>query len=181
MLPAFARRPVLLAILALASCNRMAKPFEGRLEEFDLVQFQLTLSDGTVPDGQMPYRTGRVFILHADTRNPVIIGMMGRKDPYIEPAWFKLSDDLRARKPEEVDTLIQVNSGTIAGEKDVVRREGDRVWTERKYVGQQYPVKVYDLRRRFLIGTWMVDSWEGQDEVGPLVQFVKEMPFKPGN
>lgn len=172
------RRPILLVVLlASAGCTDRAAPFAKSMKDWDVINL-----DGAIPqvaEGEMPYRTGKLFVMRVDPRSPVIMQLGGRKEPFVEPAWYDLEDDLRAASPEEAATLVQTLPATVGGTRRVTSIEGGgELQTRTETVKTQLPLRVIDLKRGVLVGTWLVPFDEKGEYARNLGVFLRNMPVR---
>lgn len=134
-------------------------PFRERLKELNETATPRT--DATLPDGQMPYRTGKLLVLQSKN-----IGMSGdlvisRTD--ISPVWHRLPSSMRARKPDDVDTLINTWIGRYSHPPF-------------EYV----QLIARDMRRKHLIGSYSKHyDPDSEDPEKVLEELIRGMELRP--
>ena len=152
------------------------KIFAGRIPDWNAVDFPP--SRDSVREGETPYRTGRVFVLRLGRGNRVSNSKFISGDPFIDPVWYRLSDAVRARTPEEAATLILVCPATLPHDRQSLTVQGSQTTIESEHISQVVPLRVYDLKGGFLIGTCDLVIVNAGDYETPLRRFVETMPVR---
>jgi hypothetical protein len=152
---------VLLGLLAVISClvyfrfieaRLEARTFKDSLNEFGARNLEIPPSDNEVPEGEIPYRTGKVLVVIPEHKLMMLLAPEVIP-PQIHPAWFKLKSSIRASKPQEVDTLIRI-SKELRGAR-LYREIGG---SESKVAAaHRLRIDVYDWYDETYIGHWTLD------------------------
>lgn len=150
--------------------------FQSQIDEFCTTKIAESHVDRAV-QGNEPYRTGKVLVVapgwsvtkyNATTGQPYTMAEPSK----IHPAWFKLSRKIRAKNPDEIDTLIRIqkelrNTGRYG-------KVETKVFSTHKII-----LDVYDWRNQTFIGTKVIDPGEGsafmtEKDYDALVQSVSD-------
>ena len=155
----------------------------------DYINVDYSPSKRSVEKGAIPYRTGKILVV--EKRKGKYWYVQNYREPpsaHIDPAWYKLPMDIRATSPEQLDTLIITqyqrvgDASKASGKWKLSRKRGDTGFSESR---KELTVKVFDMNRRFLIGTWKKDDLpvffneSDKKEVVKIVKnFLLKMPVK---
>jgi hypothetical protein len=137
-----------------------AAKFEDSLAEFGARKFHIPHNYSEVPEGEVPYRIGKVLAVIPEHKI-----YMNRKGeivpPKIHPIWYKLDGETRASEPDEVNTLIRI-SRDLKGARRYQRIDG----VESKIVSAHIlHIDVYDWENQTYIGRWTLDPGKFTGEV----------------
>jgi hypothetical protein len=137
-----------------------ASNFEDSLAEFGASSFQIPRSDSAVPEGEVPYRIGKVMVVIPEHK--IYMKRQGEiVPPKIHPIWFKLGRGTRASKPDEVNTLIRI-SRDLKGARRYQRIGG----VENKIVSAHIVhIDVYDWDNQIYIGRWTLDPGKFKSDI----------------
>jgi hypothetical protein len=131
-----------------------AANFEDSLAEFGAPNFHIPNNSGEVPEGEVPYRIGKVLAVIPEhkiymKREGEIVIVPAK----IHPVWYKLDGETRASDPDEVNTLIRI-SRDLKGARRYQRIGG----VESKIVSAHIiHIDVYDWENQTYIGRWTLD------------------------
>ena len=132
--------------------------FEKSLTEFTTFKIE-DVHENVVSPNENPFRTGKVLIVipaksitmeSVTTGRPVTVN----QPALVHPTWYKLKRNLRARYPDDVDTLIRVDKEL--GESGRYGTFKSKVYNTNKII-----LKVYDWRNKTYIGTKIFDPVKG--------------------
>jgi hypothetical protein len=152
----------LLAVISLLVCYLVyfrfievrleARTFKDSLQEFGARNLEISLSTKEVPEGDIPYRTGKVLVIIPEHTLMMLLAPEVIP-PQIHPAWFKLERSMRASKPQEVDTLIRISKELRGARlyREVKGSEGKVAAAHRHHID------VYDWHDEIYIGRWTLD------------------------
>ncbi len=118
-----------------------------------------TNHEDSVSDDEEPFRTGKVLIVSPEQMVTLAVAKTGRpvtvtNPAQIHPAWHKLKRNVRARTPEDVDTLIRIYK--YLGKSRRYGKLKTKVYSTHKII-----LKIYDWKNRTYIGTKIFDPGEG--------------------
>ena len=159
----------------------MIASFESRLAEYDAVNYPAVAD--SVADGEVPYRSGRVFLVRQSMNAGV-----NPTPPRVHPAWLGLPGDIRATSPDEMGTLIIVSPVSPPGMHEVPQqstlvskdpRSGIEIRKQtiiKEWWSASAGARVFDLKKKALIGNYTVKIED--EESRDLVKFVRSMPVR---
>ena len=129
----------------------------------------------TVPQGEVPYRTGKGFVMTQSVE--------GYMPPDLNDAWDELDPSIRAMRPEDVETLVITSRGSPSGSGTVLspaKGDGPIRWQTSIQVhrGPQISFRVYDLKSQTLLGTAAVEIPDIGKHAKPLARFIEAMPVR---
>ena len=150
----------------------IASRFDAVVEEWSGIDYPP--SDASVKDGETPYRTGKVFVVHIGTGNPK---QMGYNPGWIDRVWYALPSGIRATRPEEVDTLVMTVNAAMTDSTGTAVSLTLRVITTTKAAGIQ--VGVFDMKRKTQIGRTQFPCRGPNEYTDEVVYFIRNMPLKP--
>ncbi len=128
--------------------------FQAQLNDFCTIKITESHQDGA-QQGEEPFRTGKVLVVAPKwslTKYNASTGQLYTiEDPAkIHPAWFKLSREIRAKNPDEIDTLIRIRKEL--GKTGRYGKMETKVYSTHKII-----LDVYDWRNQTFIGTKVID------------------------
>lgn len=135
-----------------------AGSFQSQIDEYCTAKIAGSHMDRAVR-GEEPFRTGKVLMVapgwsltkyNATTGQPYTMAEPSK----IHPAWFKLSKKIRAKNPDDMDTLIRIHKAL--GKTGRYGKMETKVVSTHKII-----LDVYDWRDRAFIGTKVIDPGEG--------------------
>jgi hypothetical protein len=127
--------------------------FKDYLQKFGSEKFDIPFKDPLIEKGELPYRTGKLFVIRTEYRYQISPKRYTTFEPEIHSVWYKLSRSIRAKSPEDVDTLIRVRRKLRKSQR--FQRIGG---LEQKVVGLHiHYLDVFDWRKQQYIGTWTID------------------------
>lgn len=153
-----------------------AKNFDpGLIQAWALSNFKA--GEGSVGEGEMPYRTGKVMVLRGPIGSSV---QFDYRPGFIDPAWYELPKKIRALKAEEVNTLVIVpptKERDLSYSTTTRPAGGNFVWvyTWKSDNGAMQTVYVYDLLKQILIGSVRLSVPEDFEARGPYIAKAIEM------
>ena len=160
---------ILLGLLVVAGClvyfrfieaRLEARTFQDSLNEFGARNLAIARSNSETPEGEIPYRTGKVLVVIPEHTLMMLLAPEVIP-PQIHPVWFKLKNSMRAANPQEVDTLIRI-SKELRGAR-LYREIGG---TETKVASaHRLHIDVYNWRDQTYIGRWTLDPGHFTGEV----------------
>jgi len=166
-----------------------AKKFEKLLPLFGARYCDFSQNENTVSEGEVPYRTGKLFIVSPEYDIMIKSGKIVTFRPEIHPVWYRLNKSIRASSPGEVDTLIRIKK--ILRKSKRFRKIGGIV---QKVVSLNIiHINVYNWRTKTFIGRWVLDPGElnrgmvSSEEIDriikitsneTLLQFIESMPVR---
>jgi len=165
------------------------------LKELDMFcKIDYPASDESVQPGEIPYRTGKIFIvIPSYEANMASLSRTKIMNPAkIASHWYRLEPSIRATKPQNVDTLIQVFFDT-KGVATYWSDGGTGTGFGGTVVNRDVILKVFDMNKKILIGVHMMAGIKAtpdmvtSDELRELsnastyydlLGFVKSMPVR---
>jgi hypothetical protein len=177
--------------------SKEAKRFEPKLQELELLSFPpdpAGVSEGilpftregtfTVEAARLPRRAGRLFVVKQRKTGTLVFAE--DRVPQVDAAWYELDGSLRATSPEEVGTLVQVAYALEEGQAYVdpsrpfqgVPVPGVRLEVKAVLGRRSATVKVIDLQRKLLAGSWKLVG-EAPPETVKRDEIEKVMPPPP--
>ena len=173
-----------------------ARNFKDALTDFGAREITIPLDTRAVPEGQIPYHTGKVFVVTPE--HTIWLVNSGEDVPAkIHPSWYRLDRSIRASKPEEVSTLIRIHRELRGARLYMSDMARDGLLTRTKVVDNHVVImNVYDLVNKTYIGSWTFDpgGFKGdrmtEDELDEMVEatspstiskFIESMPESIGH
>ena len=132
--------------------------FQSQIDEYCTAKIAESHIDRAV-QGEEPFRMGKVLIVapewsltkyNASTGQPYTMAEPSK----IHPAWFKLSRKIRAKNPDDIDTLIRIRKEL--GNTGRYGKMETKVFSTHKII-----LDLYDWRGQTFIGTKVIDPGEG--------------------
>lgn len=161
--------------------------FTQHLAVFGARELDFPEDDQSVAEGEKPYRIGKVFVIVPEHYVTITATRATLAPPEIHQAWYGLGHSMRASKPEDVDTLIQI-SKKIRQTKRYQKIGG----LSQKVVSTHIVyLDVYNWRNKTFIGRWTLDPGTDirdtmtEDELNELIRatsietiqaFIESMP-----
>lgn len=153
-----------------------ARNFKDDLAKFGARELTIPLDSAAVPEGQIPYRIGKIFVVEPE--HIIWMSREGEKiPPQIHPSWYRLDRSIRASEPEEVRTLIRIRKklrGARLYRTDLAK---DGLLTRTKVVDNHVLIMdVFDWVNKTYIGSWSFDpgKFKGdamtEDELDEMVE-----------
>lgn len=142
--------------------------FRNRLVDYSYVHY--APAGWSVPEGSMPFRTGRVLVINV-TRTLLPGDVMGSKEHNlitVAGAWYKLPSDIRARNPEELGTLIHYS----------VKRPTEDELLKNADAPARMTVTAYEMQRQVKIGTVIHEFPRKEDEDLVLADLIRKMELR---
>ncbi len=132
--------------------------FKSQIDKLCTTEITEPHSD-RVEQGEELFRTGKILAVaprwsltkyNAKTGQPYTM----EDPPRIHPAWFKLSRKIRAKNPDDIDTLIRIRK--VLGKTGRYGKMETKVFSTHKII-----LDVYDWRNQTFIGTKVIDPGDG--------------------
>ncbi len=141
--------------------------FEEWMLEPEALRYQP--GEGSVAEGERPYRTGKVFVMKPQQGDRMTMGSGGFRPPVVDQSYFSLSGSLQARYPQDVETLIVAQRGADVDQ----HRSGDWI-IQTRLPGAN--IRVYDLKKKILVGCAFVPIDSDNSYATNLAKYIESMP-----